>query len=223
MQSEALNSIVPSINVASAAEAEERLSIALSLVPAGGFAHLDIHDGSMSPCVSWGSPREVQGVVARHPELSRLSLSAHLMTRDPESSVAEWFEAGVLRLTIHIESVRDPRYLLAQAGEFGGTITLALSPKLSPELLAPYIHSFSEFLVLAVSPGAAGQRFDEVALDHLTFLRGIAPRATLGVDGGITPETLRRSRAAGAEYFVSSSYIFDDPDPRLAYEHLRTA
>lgn len=223
MQSVALNSIVPSINVSSAAEAEERLSLAHSLVGEGGSVHLDLHDGSMSPRVSWGSPREVEGLVRRRPELSRLSLSAHLMTRDPELSVGEWFAAGVLRLTLHIESLRDPRYLLAQAGKFGGTITLALSPQSSPELLAPYAHSFSEFLVLAVPPGAAGQRFDEVALRHLAFLREIAPRATLGVDGGITPETLRRSRAAGAEYFVSSSYIFNDPDPRLAYEHLRTA
>jgi ribulose-phosphate 3-epimerase len=41
------------------------------------------------------------------------------------------------------------------------------------------------------------------------------------VDGGITPKTAKKCLDAGADTFVSGSYVFDAPDMALAIKELR--
>ncbi len=47
--------------------------------------------------------------------------------------------------------------------------------------------------------------------------------ADIQIDGGITPETARVARAAGADIFVAGSAIFGRPDPVEAVAALRAA
>ena len=49
----------------------------------------------------------------------------------------------------------------------------------------------------------------------------MAPDAKIEVDGGITPETARLAKIAGANMVASASYIFGDKeDFKRAYEEL---
>ena len=47
------------------------------------------------------------------------------------------------------------------------------------------------------------------------------PHAIIEVDGGITPETAKWAKDAGADIVVSASYIFGSKDPEGAYEELK--
>ena len=58
-------------------------------------------------------------------------------------------------------------------------------------------------------------------LEKVKWLKAARPDAIIEVDGGITPETARWAKDAGADIAVSASYIFGGNDPKKAYEELK--
>ena len=85
----------------------------------------------------------------------------------------------------------------------------------------PLLKHFDFFLVLAVSAGQSGDSFNEMALEKIKFLREKTPQAIIEVDGGVNFETAKMVKEAGANIIVSSSYIFDSPDPAGAFQELK--
>jgi ribulose-phosphate 3-epimerase len=78
------------------------------------------------------------------------------------------------------------------------------------------------YQVLAVHPGLAGQKFLPSVLNKIRFLKKNAPDGiVIEVDGGITPETAKLAKEAGADIAVAASYIFNSDDSRAAYEELK--
>ena len=64
-------------------------------------------------------------------------------------------------------------------------------------------------LVMSVSPGFGGQKFEAVALEKLEALRSrVPPGVLLEVDGGVNEGTIGRCALAGAQLFVVGSAIF---------------
>jgi ribulose-phosphate 3-epimerase len=84
----------------------------------------------------------------------------------------------------------------------------------------PYLKHSRLFQVLAVQPGPSGQPFLSSVLEKIRFLREEHPDATIEVDGGINLETAKLVKEFGADTIVSSSYIFNSPDPKRAYQEL---
>jgi ribulose-phosphate 3-epimerase len=209
--------IIPAINCRHFEEAVRRLRQAKKFLPAGGWLHLDVVDGRFAPNITWGNPSEFRFLAA---EAVDLNFEVHLMVERPEETVQAWWQAGVKRVIVHLEAMSDSALLLAAAEEAGGAIMLAISPETPVETLLPYLASFSFFQVLAVAPGLAGQKFEPQILAKVKFLRQRAPNAKIEVDGGINPETAQQAKAAGADILVSASYIFNHPDPSLAYQNL---
>jgi ribulose-phosphate 3-epimerase len=70
-------------------------------------------------------------------------------------------------------------------------------------------------LVLTVNPGFSGQKFIPEVLPKIVTLRRkmdeIGSSAWLEVDGGISSATLPQVREAGANAFVSGSFLFQHP------------
>ena len=75
----------------------------------------------------------------------------------------------------------------------------------------PYLEYCDGVLVMSVEPGYGGQRFNPVALEKLAELADIRSRRGagfhLGVDGGISTETIGPVAAAGAELIVAGSAV----------------
>ena len=80
---------------------------------------------------------------------------------------------------------------------------------------------------MSVEPGFGGQAFIPEVLPKLEAARKLVDsagfHADIEVDGGITPETARLAREAGANVFVAGTAIFGSDDPVAAIERLRTA
>jgi ribulose-phosphate 3-epimerase len=145
----------------------------------------------------------------------------------PEDHADDWFTAGARRLVVHAETVTHAslRRLLDLADQHHGEIMLSSMPDADPEAVERLAHGFDERLtalqVLAVLPGAAGQKFLSEDLEKIMVLRQASPSAIIEVDGGMNPETARLVKTAGADTIVSASYIFGSGDPKKAYEELR--
>jgi len=177
------------------------------LEAAGALAlHLDIMDGRFVPQLTYG-PVVVEAVR----RAARVPIEVHLMVEEPERTLADYLSLGADIVTVHIEGLADPRRALQTITAGGVRAHLAISPRTPVERIEPYLDACDGVLVMSVEPGFGGQPFNPVALEKLGRLADLrAARGgsfRLGVDGGISTETIGPVAAAGAELIVAGSAV----------------
>lgn len=193
----------------------------VELLEQGGaqVLHLDVMDGHFVPNLSYGAM-----VLESLRSLTDLPFDAHLMISEPGRYLEGFLAAGCDAITIHVEAVPEPRALLQQIRSAGRLAGLALNPGTPVSRIEPYLEELDLALVMSVEPGFGGQKFMPVALDKLRALRSQLRRdVLLSVDGGIGLSTIGTAAAAGANYFVAGSAIFDQSDYGQAVTELRNA
>jgi ribulose-phosphate 3-epimerase len=210
--------VIPVINCPDAACVEEKLNILRPFYPAGGLVHLDVTDGAFSVHTTW---QDSAGWTAMHPPFT---LEVHLMVKRPEEFVGPWVAAGAKRLIIHVESLSraTAEALADMARAHGAELMLAANPETPIAAFEPYADLFSEFQILAVPPGPAGQELMPVVFEKISALKNMWPNVIIEVDGGINPKTAAAVKAAGADVITSGAYIFNSGDPNKAYEELKS-
>lgn len=184
--------------------------------------HVDVMDGHFVPNLSFGMP-----VIESLRKETSLYFDCHLMTTNPDAYLKEMKEAGADLVSIHIEAWPDPTELAVAARELGLDFGLVLSPPTPFEAVAPFVELADLVLVMSVHPGFGGQDFIPEVLDKVyrarewVDSRGL--KTDIEIDGGITPETARLARQAGADVFVAGTAIFRSEDPVAAVRRLRGA
>ncbi len=214
--------IFPVINCPDTACARRTITVAQTFLRAGDFVHVDVADGIFTFHKTWN---DTAGWAAlRVP----FRLEAHLMVEHPEKYIEPWLAVGARRFVIHVETITEKSFeaIAAKCAERGrdrgAQIMLSSNPETPMGEFRPYFHQAWFYQVLAVHPGLAGQKFLPSALNKIRFLRKNAPDGIIiEVDGGITPETAKLAKEAGADIVVSASYIFKSDDLRTAYEELK--
>ena len=173
--------------------------------------HLDVMDGRFVPQLTYG-PVVVKAVR----EAARVPLEVHLMIEEPERSLEEYCRLGAEIVTVHLEALTDPRRALEAIRSHGSLAHLAISPRTPVARAEPFLDACDGVLVMSVEPGYGGQAFEPQALDKLaslaTLRRETGGRFRLGVDGGISTETIAGVAAAGAELIVAGSAVIRSPD-----------
>ncbi len=76
-------------------------------------------------------------------------------------------------------------------------------------------------LIMTVEPGFGGQCFINSMTNKISKTRKLFPNIDIQVDGGINPDTAKLCHQAGANIFVSGSYIFKANDRKQALQYLR--
>jgi len=180
--------------------------------------HLDIMDGHFVPNISFGFP-----VIEAIRRSTRLPLDAHLMISEPGRYLERFREAGTDLLTIHVETVENPRPLLREIGRLGAVAGLTLNPSTPIEAVEPYLDDCDLVLVMSVAAGFGGQEFELQAIDRLRRLRSLGGNdLLLSVDGGINGETIGPCAEVGADMFVTGSALFAHHDYRQVMEEFRS-
>jgi ribulose-phosphate 3-epimerase len=100
---------------------------------------------------------------------------------------------------------------------------VAINPATPVEAILAVVDAIDVALVMTVNPGWGGQAFIESCLEKVRRIRAAAPQIDIEVDGGIDPMTLRVAKAAGANVFVSGSYLAKAPSIREGVQELRAA
>jgi ribulose-phosphate 3-epimerase len=190
------------------------------LEAAGAAAlHLDVMDGRFVPQLTYG-----QVVVEAVRRSAKVPLEVHLMIEEPERSLADYAKLGADIITIHIEALADPRPALRAIADLGSRAHLALNPETPLSRIEPYLDACDGVLVMSVEPGFGGQAFNPVALEKLSRLAELRRERgggfRLGVDGGVSLETVGPVAAAGAELIVAGSAVIRSPDYSRAIAEL---
>jgi ribulose-phosphate 3-epimerase len=182
--------------------------------------HLDVMDGHFVPNLTFGMP-----VIESLRAVTDLYFDCHLMVTNPVSLFGPLAAAGANLVTVHIEVHPDPTKAAEEARQNGLDFGLVLDPGTPFDAVAPFVELCDLLLVMSVNPGFGGQAFIPEVLPKLEAARKFIDSAgiptDIEVDGGITAETARAARDAGADVFVAGTAIFRAPDPVAAIQRLR--
>ncbi len=186
------------------------------------FLHVDVMDGHFVPNLSFGMP-----VISALRATTSLDFDCHLMVTNPISLFEPLRAAGATGVTVHLEVHPDPTRAAAAARAAGLRFGLTINPATPFAAAAPFLDLCDLLLVMSVEPGFGGQAFMPEVLPKIEAARKLVDseglRADIEIDGGITPETARLARDAGANLFVAGTAIFAASDPIAAIDRLRAA
>jgi len=178
--------------------------------------HLDVMDGHFVPNLTFG-PKAVAAVN----KATDLFLDVHLMIYNPFEFVEKFVEAGADRITFHLEATEDVMGTIRYIRKCGVQAGLAFCPETSAEMVDRFVDKVDAVLIMSVNPGFGGQTFMPNALDKIKFVRKLASRLPIQVDGGINDKTGAKCIKAGATELVAGTYLYKARDFKAALEALR--
>ena len=169
--------------------------------------HLDVMDGRFVPNVSFGPPV----IKALRPHTAK-PFDVHLMVVEPDALLDAVRDAGADVITVHPEAGPHLDRTCRRIRELGAKAGVALNPSTPTGVVEYMLDDVDQLLVMSVNPGFGGQSFLTGQLKRIEALRAMVDRSGLDVlievDGGVTPETARLCREAGADALVAGSSVF---------------
>ncbi len=144
--------------------------------------------------------------------------SVHLMVSKPANIVKSMADAGVNRLTFHLESVQENEVqaLIDSIKAAKMEVGIAINPETPLERVLPYCNQLDMVLVMTVVPGSCGMAFMEDQVEKVARLRKDFPDLDIEVEGDVTGRTIDMCAKAGANWVVSGDYIEKDPARNIA-------
>ena len=131
---------------------------------------------------------------------------AHLMVESPDFWI-ETYGTRINTLIAHFEATLNPEKTIRIIKNMGKKAALALNPETEIEQIMDYLDDLDQILIMTVHPGFYGSPFLPKVMDKIARLRQLKPELNIEVDGGIKPETIAMTNQAGANMFVSGSYL----------------
>ena len=208
--------VIPGINCSNLECVKERFQ---KIKEFGSFwAQLDVSDGKFTPNKNWFEPADIAEIIGNFPEIK---VELHFMVENPDVIIGDWLKTGIRRIIVHIETAKNISLIKELCEKYNVELMLSIAPYTPTQEILPYLNSVKYVQLLAVHPGLSGQKFHNIT-DEIKLLKTNAPQIKIEVDGGITPETAKLVKQAGADIVAATSYIFGSPNPRKTYEELRS-
>jgi ribulose-phosphate 3-epimerase len=151
---------------------------------------------------------------------SKCFYEAHLMVKDPVS----WIEKNnhkVDMILIHYESDVDYDKAIKLVKNKNKKIGFVLNPETPIEKISEYLDKLDQVLIMTVNPGFYGSPFLPEVMEKIRKIRKLKPNLNIEVDGGITDKTITIVDKAGANLFVSGSYIIKSDNIKMAIDSLK--
>jgi ribulose-phosphate 3-epimerase len=199
-----------------------RLEEEVREVERGGadLLHWDVMDGHFVPNLTVG-PSVIRSLRKR----TDLPFNVHLMIETPEKYLRRFVEAGGNILTVHVETCRNLRGTLSSLRRMGVKVGVALNPETPLRSVEGVMGELDLLLVMTVHPGFGNQRFLKGTLPKLRRagrrVKEEGLSLDLGVDGGISVETVPEVVRAGANLLVAGTAIYGERDRVGAIRRLR--
>ena len=167
----------------------------------------DVMDGVFVPNLTMGPD-----VIAAANEHSSVDFEAHLMVVEPDRLLHRYVEAGCALIIVHAEACTHLHRTLARIRELGAKSGVALNPHTPAAAVAHVLTETDLVLAMTVNPGFGGQAYIPSVEPKVAELRRMIDDSglpiELEVDGGITDKTITGAATAGADVFISGSWLY---------------
>jgi ribulose-phosphate 3-epimerase len=184
------------------------------------WIHVDVMDGHFVPNLTIGP--EIIRAIRR---TTALPFDVHLMIERPESSIAQYAEAGADRIGVHVETCPHLHRTIQQIHGLGKKACVVLNPSTPALAIEPVLGEVDQVLVMSVNPGFGGQKFIPGVLPKVRQIRQwVAERGLaveIEIDGGVNPDTIGAAAQAGVNVFVAGNAVFRELDWAAAIAELR--
>lgn len=201
--------IIPAIIAKKQDELEEKIKKVADFVD---IIQLDFMDGKFVPNNSIDFDFKL-------PE-TKCKFESHLMINDPE----RWIETNASKvdtILIHFESINDPMAIINKVKDKNKKVGFVLNPETPISKIDYYLDHLNQVLIMTVNPGFYGSPFLPNMIEKISELRKIKSELNIEVDGGIVPDTIGLVDKAGANMFVSGSYIVKSKNVRESIINLK--
>lgn len=185
------------------------------------WLHCDVMDGVFVNNISFGTP-----VLKCVRKAASVPMDTHLMITDPIRYIDDYAGLGSDNITFHLEAASDPQAVIDKIHSHRISAGISIKPGTPVSEVKPYLGSVDMVLVMTVEPGFGGQKFVADTLEKISEIRYLLDsmgrsEVNIEVDGGVNGETVKLCREAGANVFVSGSYIFGAEDRKAAVNSLK--
>jgi ribulose-phosphate 3-epimerase len=150
---------------------------------------------------------------------ANISYEAHLMVQKPESWIKKYSEK-VDTILIHYESSYNQNRIIKMLKKNQKRIGFVLNPETPLKKINDFLDDIDQVLIMTVNPGFYGSKFLPEMKEKISQLRAIKNDMDIEVDGGITDKTIQLVNNAGANLFVSGSYIVKSDNIERAIKSL---
>jgi ribulose-phosphate 3-epimerase len=175
----------------------------------------DVMDGVFVPNLTFGPD-----VIAAAQQYSRVAFEAHLMVVNPDELLSRYADAGCELIIVHAEACPHLHRTLARIRDLGVRSGVALNPHTPAGVVEHVLTETDLVLAMTVNPGFGGQKYIPAVEKKVAQLRRMIDESglpiELEVDGGITASTISGAAAAGADAFISGSWMYAHPDGKAA-------
>ena len=125
-------------------------------------------DGVFVPNITIGVP-----VVKSIRKATKLPLDVHLMIENPQNYIEPFAKAGADILTIHYETVANPKEVLSKIRDNGMKAGISIKPKTVAKVLDGLYDYIDLILVMTVEPGFGGQEFLIDCMPKLNYYKSL--------------------------------------------------
>lgn len=171
------------------------------------WIHIDVMDAHFVPNLTVGP----DVIKALRPHTAK-PFDVHLMIAPVDPLLEAFRAAGADIISVHPEAGPHLHRTLRRIRDLGAKPGVVLNPATPVEAVDWVLDDVDLILVMSVNPGFGGQTFLASQLRKIETLRrriDASGRAiVLQVDGGVTADTARQCRAAGATALVAGSAVF---------------
>ena len=215
--------IIPAIMPQSFQEIEEYALFVRQVVTS---VQLDLMDGKYVPEKTWPFYHQADVFLDAlkkgkegFPFWKELDYELDLMVVRPEEKLETWMKLGASRVIFHYASVHDWEKIkridesLRNFTQLGLALTIHDDLETAFPLLEEKVFDFVQVMGIA-HIGYMGEPFEEKSLTLIKKIKEKFPQLSISVDGGVSETTLPLLREAGAERFVSGSYVFHHGIPQ---------
>jgi len=185
---------------------------AIEAVAAGGCAvHIDFMDGHYVHNLSFGL--DVIPALKSHVSVP---LVAHLEIEAPDRFLRDFAEAGSDMIVVQEDTCPNLPRTIDAIRDLGVEAGIGINPDRNFSRIEAHPHILREIrllIVMGVYPGFGGQRFAATVEKNISRAVELREEAgvnfDIGVDGGVSTATVPHIVAAGANYLIAGSSIFN--------------
>lgn len=172
--------------------------------------HVDVMDGQFVPSQAFG-PNTVNDLK----NMTDFKLDVHLMIENPEKHIPLYKNADII--TVHYESTRHLYRAIQLIKNMGLKACVAINPATSVSMIEEVLPMLDQILVMTINPGVPGEKFIAQTMTKIEKLNQLKKEKNyhfnIEVDGNVNKDTINECLKAGANMFVSGSYVFNGSIP----------